>query len=190
MEYVHTVAYAFVLTAVVAAEGGLYSSSGGNINKAPVFLRFWAFKRNFILRMQPDLSSFHEDFTLETETLDKITPDLGHIYSGQLVGDPSSRVFGALHSGVFEGSIRSRQGTFYMERSRKLFGGRAEPSFHSLMYSEEDVRMPAMCGLVDDVRTWMDMRAPEHSVSTLLFSVVPYADRNALGGVTQSQTSC
>nr|XP_037278268.1 disintegrin and metalloproteinase domain-containing protein 10-like [Rhipicephalus microplus] len=82
-----------------------------------------------------------------------------------IAGDPSSGVFGALHSGVFEGSIRSRQGNFYMERSRKLFGGRAEPSFHSLMYSEEDVRMPAMCGLVDDVRTWMDMRAPEHSAA-------------------------
>ncbi|KAL1419765.1 hypothetical protein MTO96_004679 [Rhipicephalus appendiculatus] len=190
MEYVHTVACALVLTAIVAAEArrlnewvthfeplwyeplriqrqhvrlrrSLHQQQRQQQQNA-IFLRFWAFDKNFLLKMRPDSSSFHEDFTLETETLGKIRPELGHIYSGQLVGDPSSRVFGALHSGVFEGSIRSRQGTFYMERSRKLFGGRTEPPFHSLVYSEDDVRIPAVCGLVDEVRTWMDKQAPEH----------------------------
>ncbi|KAH7946235.1 hypothetical protein HPB49_021710 [Dermacentor silvarum] len=132
----------------------------------PIFLRFFAFDKNFILKIRPDSSIFHEDFTLETETLGNLKPELGHIYSGQLVGDPSSRVFGALHGGVFEGSIRTRQGIFYVERSRKLFGGRRPvPSFHSLMYSPDDVKVPArdnllngshLCGLAGNVRSWMD----------------------------------
>ncbi|XP_049271810.1 disintegrin and metalloproteinase domain-containing protein 10-like [Rhipicephalus sanguineus] len=173
MEYVHALACALVLTAIVTAEARrlnewvthfeplLYEplrihrqhvrlrrslqqqqqQQQRQQQQSAIFLRFWAFDKNFILRIRPDSSSFHEDFTLETETLGKVRPELGHIYSGQLVG------------------------TFYMERSRKLFDRRTEPPFHSLMYSRDDVTIPAVCGLVEDVRTWMDMQAPERTAA-------------------------
>ncbi|XP_077484519.1 disintegrin and metalloproteinase domain-containing protein 10-like [Amblyomma americanum] len=121
--------------------------------------------RNFILKLRPDASVFHENFTLETETLGRLIPDVSHIYSGQLFDDPSSRVFGALHGGVFEGSIRSLRGRFYVERSSRLFGGQRKPPFHSLVYAENDVRLPngadpergvRLCGLSGGARRWMD----------------------------------
>ncbi|KAL3222799.1 hypothetical protein MRX96_049944 [Rhipicephalus microplus] len=70
-------------------------------------------------------------------------------------GDPSSRVYGGLHDGVFEGSIQSRWGRFYVEGAHKFFARRTP--FHSVMYAAKDARMPdaGWCGVNSETSRWM-----------------------------------
>ncbi|XP_077564429.1 disintegrin and metalloproteinase domain-containing protein 10-like [Haemaphysalis longicornis] len=116
-------------------------------------------RRVFQLRLQPDSSVFHKDLVVETTTLGKVKPDISHIYSGKVVGDPSSYVFGALHGGVFEGTIQTNRGRFYVEPAHSFFP-RPTP-FHSVLYSIRDVRMPrahgpqGWCGLRGETERWM-----------------------------------
>ncbi|KAH6930052.1 hypothetical protein HPB50_008166 [Hyalomma asiaticum] len=124
-----------------------------------VHLRFQGFDRLFHLKLRPDSSTFHKDFVVETSTLGRVKPNIGHIYSGRLIGDPSSRVFGALHSGVFEGSIQSRWGRFYIEGAHKFFARRTP--FHSVMYAAEDASIPheGWCGLNSETMRLMQQLA-------------------------------
>ncbi|XP_077564431.1 disintegrin and metalloproteinase domain-containing protein 10-like [Haemaphysalis longicornis] len=128
-----------------------------------VYLRFGGFNRIFQLKLRPDTSVFHKDLVVETSRFGRVKPDISHIYSGELVGDPSSRVFGGLHGGVFEGSIQSRRGHFYVEAAHKFFS-RGTP-FHSLLYSIRDVRMPSAggahgwCGVRGETARWMSQLA-------------------------------
>ncbi|KAH7964098.1 hypothetical protein HPB51_027662 [Rhipicephalus microplus] len=71
------------------------------------------------------------------------------------VGDPSSRVYGGLHDGVFEGSIQSRWGRFYVEGAHKFFARRTP--FHSVMYAAKDARIPdaGWCGVNSETTRWM-----------------------------------
>ncbi|XP_049525050.1 disintegrin and metalloproteinase domain-containing protein 10-like [Dermacentor silvarum] len=124
-----------------------------------VYLRFQGFDRLFHLKLRPDASVFHKDLVVETSKLGRVKPNIDHIYSGELVGDPSSRVFGALHSGVFEGFIQSRWGRFYVEGARKFFARRTP--FHSVMYAAEDASMPrgGWCGVRGETAHWMQQLA-------------------------------
>ncbi|KAH6930055.1 hypothetical protein HPB50_008169 [Hyalomma asiaticum] len=74
-------------------------------------------------------------------------------------GDPSSRVYGGLHSGVFEGSIQSRWGRFYVEGAHKFFARRTP--FHSVMYAAEDASIPheGWCGVNGETSRWMQQLA-------------------------------
>ncbi|XP_065302011.1 disintegrin and metalloproteinase domain-containing protein 10-like isoform X2 [Dermacentor albipictus] len=137
-------------------------SLGGSDSQHPhdiVHLRFQGFDRLFHLKLRPDASVFHKDLVVETSTLGRVKPDIGHIYSGTLVGDPSSRVFGGLHNGVFEGSIQSRWGRFYVEGAHKFFARRTP--FHSVMYAAEDASMPraGWCGVRGETARWMQQLA-------------------------------
>ncbi|KAH7964530.1 hypothetical protein HPB51_027233 [Rhipicephalus microplus] len=69
--------------------------------------------------------------------------------------DPSSRVYGGLHDGVFEGSIQSRWGRFYVEGAHKFFARRTP--FHSVMYAAKDARIPdaGWCGVNSETTRWM-----------------------------------
>ncbi|KAL3222810.1 hypothetical protein MRX96_049955 [Rhipicephalus microplus] len=98
------------------------------------------YRRLFHLKLRPDTAVFDKDLVVETATFGKVKPDIGHIYSGEVVGDPSSGVYGGLHKGVFEGSIQSRWGRFYVEGARKFFDRRMP--FHSVMYAAEDAGIP------------------------------------------------
>ncbi|XP_077564433.1 disintegrin and metalloproteinase domain-containing protein 10-like [Haemaphysalis longicornis] len=128
-----------------------------------VYLRFGGFNRIFRLRLRPDTSVFHPDLVVQTSRFGRVKPDIGHIYSGKLVGEPSSHVFGALHDGVFEGTIQSRSGRFYVEGAHKFFS-RLTP-FHSVLYSARDVRMPRVdgspgwCGVRGQTARWMSRLA-------------------------------
>ncbi|KAH7966339.1 hypothetical protein HPB49_015388 [Dermacentor silvarum] len=117
-------------------------------------------KRALNLRLTPDSSVFHKDLVVESSTEGVIQVDTSHIYSGSVVGEPRSRVFGSLHGGIFEGSINTGSGdSLYVERSEKFFNN-SQP-FHSVLYSADDVEIPVSpgggrwCGLHGSTEKWM-----------------------------------
>ncbi|KAH9368477.1 hypothetical protein HPB48_022180 [Haemaphysalis longicornis] len=85
------------------------------------------------LRLSSDKSVFHEDLIVESSAAGVINADTSHIYSGSVVGEPHSRVFGAIQSGIFEGSIKiGSSDTLYVERASHYFN-ESQP-FHSVLY--------------------------------------------------------
>ncbi|KAH9368668.1 hypothetical protein HPB48_004687 [Haemaphysalis longicornis] len=113
--------------------------------------------RLFHLKLKPDTSAFHKDLVVETERHGRVKSDIGHIYSGQLVGDRSSHVYGALVGGLFEGSIRTSSGLYYVERALRFFA-RVQP-FHSVLYDARDAHFPSKggwCGVRGDTERWMN----------------------------------
>ncbi|XP_077520004.1 disintegrin and metalloproteinase domain-containing protein 10-like [Amblyomma americanum] len=125
-----------------------------------VYLRFQGFNRLFHLKLRPDTSAFHKDLVVETAQLGRITPDISHIYSGELVGEPSSLVYGSLVDGVFHGAIQSPWGRYYVENARRFFP--RPKAFHSVLYDARDAHFPdtgspgGWCGLRADTERWMD----------------------------------
>ncbi|KAG0423841.1 hypothetical protein HPB47_000389 [Ixodes persulcatus] len=90
-----------------------------------------------------DRSVFADDFVMATSSRGVIDVNLDHIYSGELDGDPGSRVFGSLVNGVFEGHIAtSEEDAFYVEPSWKYRDQLAAPAAHSVIYSARDVELP------------------------------------------------
>lgn len=129
---------------------------------AALHLKFYAHNRHFHLRLKRDASVFSNDLVIEAHDRRPLDVDLSHIYSGHLVGEPTSHVFGALHDGVFEGRIETTKGHYYAERANKYFSD--ERPYHSIMYAASDVELPDHenetarpgCGITEDVRQWMD----------------------------------
>ncbi|KAH9368580.1 hypothetical protein HPB48_009822 [Haemaphysalis longicornis] len=124
-----------------------------------VYLRFQGFNRLFNLKLRPDTSVFHKDLVMETQSHGRVKPEINHIYAGELVGEPSSHVYGALLDGVFQGSIQSAHGRYYVEKAQPYF--RRRQPFHSVLYDSRDVRYPARtgaggwCGVTPDTERWM-----------------------------------
>ncbi|XP_040354953.1 disintegrin and metalloproteinase domain-containing protein 10 [Ixodes scapularis] len=150
---------------------------------AALHLKFHSHNRHFHLRIKRDTSVFSNDLVIESHDRKPLDVDLSNIYSGHLLGDPSSHVFGALHGGVFEGRIETPTGHFYVERSEKYFDD-VKP-YHSIMYAASDVELPGSdndthsgCGVVDGVKRWME------KVST---SAVP--EQKDLGGPRSPRTA-
>ncbi|KAH7997494.1 hypothetical protein HPB51_026403 [Rhipicephalus microplus] len=83
----------------------------------------------------------------------------GCTYVRRYTRDPTSLVYGGLHKGVFEGSIQSRWGRFYVEGARKFFARRTP--FHSVMYAAEDAGIPQQgwCGVNGETTRWMQQLA-------------------------------
>lgn len=81
-------------------------------------------------------------------------------------GDTSSYVYGSLDRGIFEGSIRTENDNFYVERASKYFNGTVP--FQSVFYSAADVEFPnkpsttenaqpsRWCGLYGHREIWMN----------------------------------
>ncbi|XP_064471110.1 disintegrin and metalloproteinase domain-containing protein 10-like isoform X2 [Ornithodoros turicata] len=131
-----------------------------------IYVRIRGYNRNFHLVLTPDASVFHKEIVMETES--GVVPlDVSHIYHGHIIGDPRSRVYGALHTGVFEGSIETANGSFYLESARKFLG--RPTSFHSVMYSDKDVKFPTnrekglICGLRGRTEEWMNRVLKQYS---------------------------
>ncbi|KAK8764378.1 hypothetical protein V5799_033008 [Amblyomma americanum] len=124
------------------------------------FYRASSDRRLFHLKLRPDTSAFHKDLVVETAQLGRITPDISHIYSGELVGEPSSLVYGSLVDGVFHGAIQSPWGRYYVENARRFFP--RPKAFHSVLYDARDAHFPdtgapgGWCGLRADTERWMD----------------------------------
>ncbi|XP_064463743.1 disintegrin and metalloproteinase domain-containing protein 10-like isoform X2 [Ornithodoros turicata] len=135
-----------------------------------VHLKLHAHSRDFHLRLRPDTSVFHKDFVVETASEGVVKVGTGHIYSGEVVGEPESHVYGSLHNGVFEGSISTRKENFYVEAASKYF--KKPVPFKSIIYSSDQVEFPqskkpghgSWCGLSGDTEKWMN-RILENSQS-------------------------
>ncbi|KAL1431490.1 hypothetical protein MTO96_014135 [Rhipicephalus appendiculatus] len=113
-----------------------------------VELAFRSHNREFRLRLERDRSAFTDDFTIETRRGPE-SDSLDHLYSGDVVGAPDSRVVGSIIGGVFSGRISlPREGEdFYVERAGHFFQD-SVPPFHSLIYSANDVSFAGgRCGL-------------------------------------------
>ncbi|XP_064463694.1 disintegrin and metalloproteinase domain-containing protein 10-like [Ornithodoros turicata] len=134
-------------------------------NDNHVHVRFYAHNRDFHLRLTPDTTAFHKNLTVRRVTEGDIGVDLGHIYTGKVVGDTSSFVYGALHDGIFEGGIDTSNGSYYVESAAKYF--EYPTSFHSVLYSASDVEYPhggtRFCGLYGNTERWMNEVLQERS---------------------------
>ncbi|XP_066248939.1 disintegrin and metalloproteinase domain-containing protein 10 isoform X3 [Euwallacea similis] len=132
-----------------------------------VYLSFKAHQRNFRIRLKRDLDVFNDKLEVLDDKGQPIAADTSHIYTGQLLGEPDSKVFGSIIDGVFEGRILSPNGSFFVEKAHHYFPHKTHPkrTFHSVIYHEDHVHDPyeavrqghsAGCGINDDVLAWMD----------------------------------
>nr|XP_037279779.1 disintegrin and metalloproteinase domain-containing protein 10-like [Rhipicephalus microplus] len=121
---------------------------------------FKALNRLFGLHLKRDRSSFSDDFVLETSR-GPVNASLDHMYSGNVLGYPGSRVVGGLTKGVFLGRIAlaGADGTeehFHVESASRYLGPGRDPRVHSIIYSSRDV-VPSggRCGLYGATQTFL-----------------------------------
>ncbi|KAH6936772.1 hypothetical protein HPB50_021363 [Hyalomma asiaticum] len=147
----------------------------------------------FHLKLRPDTSVFHEDLVVETSKLGHIKPEIGHIYSGELVGEPSSHVYGALVDGVFHGAIQSPSGRYYVESSRRFFSG--PKPFHSVLYDARDARFPdtgtpgGWCGVRGETERWMDSVMKSRATLAAAAAAPPPVARHKASTKTRGETA-
>lgn len=122
-----------------------------------VEIKFSGKGRHFHLKLAPDDNLFTNDFeqlvSHESEN-QKITfkpssdhefHPTSHIYYGHLHGEPeTSKVYGSIINGVFQhGVIKTVNGTYYVDHIKNHLDGKmTSPSFHSVIYHENDVDFP------------------------------------------------
>lgn len=56
----------------------------------------------FHLRLKRDTSVFSDALHIEDHTGERVEVDTDHLYSGEIVGERGSHVFGSIHDGVFQ----------------------------------------------------------------------------------------
>ncbi|XP_022649885.1 disintegrin and metalloproteinase domain-containing protein 10-like [Varroa destructor] len=91
-----------------------------NTNKPSVLhLRFRSHNRVFHLRLKRDTSVFSDGLQVEDHEGRRLQVDTDHLYSGEIVGERDSHVFGSIHDGIFQGRIESTQDKehYYVERA-------------------------------------------------------------------------
>lgn len=73
-----------------------------------------------------------------------ITVDSSHIYSGELLGESKSHVFGSIIDGVFEGKIITNRDSYFVENAKHYFPNEThlDHGFHSIIYNEDHVDDP------------------------------------------------
>ena len=77
-------------------------------------------------------------------------------YHGVVEGDPDSHVYGSIRDGVFDGEIKTKDETYYVERSHRYLP--YDSSRHSVIYKDKHVIVPVEGGCAADAgtRDWMD----------------------------------
>ncbi|KAL1471476.1 hypothetical protein MTO96_023628 [Rhipicephalus appendiculatus] len=114
----------------------------------------------FRLHLKRDRSSFSDDFVLVTSR-GLVNASLDHMYSGNVLGYPDSRVVGGLTKGVFLGRIAlaAADGTeehFHVESASRYLGPGRDPRVHSIIYSARDVEPSGgRCGLYGATQTFL-----------------------------------
>lgn len=132
-----------------------------------IHVSFTAHQKHFRLRLKRDLEVFSDKLEVLDDKGQRIEADPSHIYTGYLIGEPESNVFGSIINGVFEGKIVSPKGSYYVEKAHHYFPYKTHPNrtFHSVIYHEDHVHDPyesvreghsAGCGINDDVIAWME----------------------------------
>ncbi|XP_047442219.1 disintegrin and metalloproteinase domain-containing protein 10 [Mugil cephalus] len=104
-------------------------------------LDFTAFHRTFRLLLRQDAAVFSEKFKVISEN-GSMSPDLSHIYTGTLEGEPSSACHGSLLQGLFEGTIHTDNGTYHIEPVHRYMSNTTD--YHSIIYHEDDMVLPYM----------------------------------------------
>ncbi|XP_063229984.1 disintegrin and metalloproteinase domain-containing protein 10 [Bacillus rossius redtenbacheri] len=132
---------------------------------ASVDVNFSAHSRSFKIRLKRDTSMFSDDLVVHGHDGSRVPVDTSHIYRGHVADEPDSLVFGSISDGIFEGKILTQQGSFYVEKAHHYFPKRDNTSFHSVIYSENDITDPyeklrtghvGGCGITEEVSQWMD----------------------------------
>ncbi|XP_025152954.1 disintegrin and metalloproteinase domain-containing protein 10 isoform X1 [Harpegnathos saltator] len=132
-----------------------------------VTVKFRAHNKNFHIRLKRDLTTFSNNLIVEGPTGERQDDDITHIYQGNLIGEPSSHVFGSVSDGVFHGKIISpKSGAWYVEKAHYYFPPHeVNETLHSVIYHENDVGDPYAdvrqgdsggCGITDEVIEWME----------------------------------
>lgn len=103
-------------------------------------------------------------FQVDTPQGELPSVDTSHIYHGEVLGEPSSHVFGSIIDGIFEGKIITDTHAYYVENAKHYFPNRThlDHGFHSIIYNERDV--------VDD--PYAQRRKGKIHMETLLSHVV------------------
>lgn len=80
-------------------------------------------------------------FQVDTPQGELASVDTSHIYHGEVLGEPSSHVFGSIIDGIFEGKIITDTHAYYVENAKHYFPNRThlDHGFHSIIYNERDV---------------------------------------------------
>jgi len=98
--------------------------------------------RIFNLRLVPSVNNhFNEDLSIELQTLTglKKQPFKVITYTGYLIEEPEdSVVYGTIIEGLFTGSIKTKNGTFYIEINKSYTNQTNNP--HSIIYHESDIK--------------------------------------------------
>ncbi|XP_074834037.1 disintegrin and metalloproteinase domain-containing protein 10-like [Carettochelys insculpta] len=115
---------------VVAQDGG----SGRPVTDASPF---HLPSRTFRLRLSRDTSAFTRDFKITGKATSE-PADVSYVYSGVLQDEPGSLCHGAIINGLFEGFIRTKNGTYYVESSRASTSNGTSPD-HSSIHHESDI---------------------------------------------------
>ena len=99
-----------------------------------LFLSFHNFKRNFNMKLSPARSLFEHDY-IEIENQKFSTKEF-YFYEGKLVDEPNSKVSGSIIDGVFYGTIKTTDGIFQIESSKRY---NQTFTSHSIIYHEKDL---------------------------------------------------
>uniref|UniRef100_A0A672Q971 Disintegrin and metalloproteinase domain-containing protein 10 n=1 Tax=Sinocyclocheilus grahami TaxID=75366 RepID=A0A672Q971_SINGR len=128
-----------ILVCVVSTSVGTHCMyTHGQLHSPLILFSFSLFFiRHFNLRMKRDTSLFAPDLKVEVSGVE-IPYDTSHIYNGEIYGEKGTLTHGSIVDGKFEGFIKSRQGTYYVEPSERYLKDQNVP-YHSVMYHEDDI---------------------------------------------------
>lgn len=105
-------------------------------------IKFRSHNRKFVLKLFPIIQSdvFAENHIIDVDgkAHERIYPD-DLLYEGYLEDDPSSKAYGSLIDGIFDGHIVLGNGTsFTIEKASRYYSKDTRPNhFHSIIYADE-----------------------------------------------------
>ncbi|XP_053228391.1 disintegrin and metalloproteinase domain-containing protein 10-like [Podarcis raffonei] len=103
-----------------------------------ILLEFQAYQRVFRLRLWRDRSVFARGIEITRRNGDAGPTNLSFIYTGILEGEPGSSCHGSIINGLFEGFIRTQNGTYYVESAGSPSSSQTSPT-HSFIHHESDL---------------------------------------------------
>ncbi|KAK3728250.1 hypothetical protein QZH41_019619 [Actinostola sp. cb2023] len=103
-------------------------------------MQFDAFGLRHKLRLKKDDKLFTPDAVIEDGNGNPIAIDHNSFITGEIVGEPGSKVHGVVEHGRFRGKIIGREGNFYVEPAKRYLD---DADFHSVIYREADVKYDA-----------------------------------------------
>lgn len=108
-----------------------------------VYVKFRAHGRPFHIRLRRDLTTFADNLVVDSPH-GEIAVDTSHIYTGEVLGEPGSHVFGSIIDGVFTGKIHTERDAYFVEHAKYYFpnGTHRDHGFHSVIYNENHVDDP------------------------------------------------